>query len=411
LRADQRRLILAERLVRQIQYFGNRDDALPEWREAARVTDIEEFWRLWPGLPIVDKQMLRSRFQPEEMQRRFRIEGRASSTGGSTGEPTPYLHDRAMQRHTTAQVAYARLRMGWSPGLPTMVIWGSERDIGKQTALRARLHNRLLNVFMIEGYKLDQQTVERLVAMIRKHRPVAIYGFTSMLEFVARTALESKLTPAAGDVKTAWNGGEMLFDEQSLIFRRAFGVPILNCYGGREVSVMAFQEKEGAPLQILRPWLFAEIVGDNGKPVSPGEAGRLLWTSTICRGTPFIRYDIGDLASYDSVHEDESGIVSLQTLHGRVAGLLGLPNGMKISCLYWNHLFKEFSEVHQFQVALKKGEEIELRLKGKGFAPLREAQMRVLLRNFLGPLPVRIQWMEKIPLTAQGKLVQVVRED
>ena len=203
----------------------------------------------------------------------------------------------------------------------------------------------------------------------------------------------------------------MVFEEQSKIFRKAFGVPILNCYGGRELSTMAFEEKEGSPLHILRPWLFAEIVDDNGRPIGPGEPGRLLWTSTICRGTPFIRYDIGDLASYDSFGENESGILSLQTLHGRVAGLLVLPNGLRINCTYWNHLFKEFPEIHQFQVALKQGQEIELRLKGEGFTPRREGQIRGTLANFLGPLPVRIHWMEKIPLSEQGKLVQVVRED
>ncbi len=411
LRADRQRLILAERLMSQIQFFGNREDALPEWREAAKIRDVEEFWRLWPSLPILDKKMLRSRFEPQEMKRQFHIRGTVSSTGGSTGEPTRFLHDPLMLQSTTAQAIYARVRMGWSPGLPTMVIWGSERDIGKHTSFRARLYNRPLNVFMIEGYKLDQQTVERLVVMIRKHRPVAVYGFSSMLEFVARKALELGLAPPRGSVKVAWNGGEMVFEEQSKIFRKAFGVPILNCYGGRELSTMAFEEKEGSPLHILRPWLFAEIVDDNGRPIGPGEPGRLLWTSTICRGTPFIRYDIGDLASYDSFGENESGILSLQTLHGRVAGLLVLPNGLRINCIYWNHLFKEFPEIHQFQVALKQGQEIELRLKGEGFAPRREGQIRGTLANFLGPLPVRIHWMEKIPLTEQGKLVQVVRED
>ena len=198
LRADRQRLILAERLMSQIQFFGNREDALPEWREAAKIRDVEEFWRLWPGLPILDKKMLRSRFEPQEMKRQFHIQGTVSSTGGSTGEPTRFLHDPLMLQSTTAQAIYARVRMGWSPGLPTMVIWGSERDIGKHTSFRARLYNRLLNVFMIEGYKLDQQTVERLVVMIRKHRPVAVYGFTSVLKFVARKALELNLAPPQG---------------------------------------------------------------------------------------------------------------------------------------------------------------------------------------------------------------------
>jgi len=39
---DEQRRILAPRLLAQIQYFGRRADALPEWKEAARIRDPED---------------------------------------------------------------------------------------------------------------------------------------------------------------------------------------------------------------------------------------------------------------------------------------------------------------------------------------------------------------------------------
>jgi hypothetical protein len=42
LRPDLQRKELGARLLKQIQYFGMREDALPEWREAARIEDPEE---------------------------------------------------------------------------------------------------------------------------------------------------------------------------------------------------------------------------------------------------------------------------------------------------------------------------------------------------------------------------------
>jgi phenylacetate-CoA ligase len=202
----------------------------------------------------------------------------------------------------------------------------------------------------------------------------------------------------------------MLYDGQVELFKRAFGVPILNRYGGRELSVTAFQEAEGAPLRLLRPWLFLEIVNDAGKPAAPGEIGRLLLTSTICRGTPFLRYDIGDLGVYAADHHDESGIRSIRTLHGRHSGSLRLDDGRTISCLYWNHLLKDYPEVAQFQVRVSRDGRISLLLAGRGFSMARSEQLRATLQLMLRDQHADLRWVETIPRTAQGKLVQVVQE-
>jgi phenylacetate-CoA ligase len=407
---QQARLELSRRLLAQIHYFGSRADALPEWREAAAIKDPEELWRVWSALPIVSKHDLQTRFRPAEMKSRFNLDGLASSTGGSTGEPTPYFHDKTMLQATTAAHLYCRSRMGWRPGMPVVCVWGSERDIGKHKNWRNRISSYLLNYWLIDGYSLDRKTVDSVLKLVARHSLVAIYGFTSMLEFVAREVLRSGDLPPSGKVHTAWNGGEMLFETQSELFRQAFGVPILNFYGGRELSAMACQSSAESPLHVLRPLVFVEIVDDNGNPVQPGTTGRLIWTSTVNRGTPFLRYDVGDVGCYGTGDYDESGICGIRELQGRQAGLLKLPNGKTINCIFWNHLFKEFPEVEQFQIALLRDQQIHLRLKGQPFTSQRENECRQTLKHLLGQTPVTISWLEKIPLTQQGKLVQVVRE-
>jgi phenylacetate-CoA ligase len=409
LRPDEQRKELAERLLRQIRYFGTRADALPEWREASRIDNPEDLLRIWPGLPVVTKNDLRTRFPAEEIGRRFQIPGRTNCTGGSTGEPVHFFHDARMLRTSLAAIAFSAIQMGWLPGMPTIIVWGSERDVKKATTFRNRVHGRLRNQFLVDGYNLSDDTVERLYSHVQRG-PVAIYGFTSMLEFVARRILETGRTIGPGVVRTAWNGGEMLFPEQVELFRQAFGVPLLNRYGGRELSVMACQFTEGAPLHVLRPWLFLEVLDDRGRPAAPGEIGRLVWTSTVCRGTPFLRYDVEDLGTFRASDSNESGVVAINELHGRVGGLLELPGGRKISNLYWNHFFKEVKEVAQFQVILRKDRTLQILLRGEGFSPERDAAVRGLLTHFLGDLPVHLQWVERIPRTKDGKLLQAYRE-
>ncbi len=407
--AGQRRE-LGSRLLSQIRYLGRRADALPEWREAARIEDPAEAFRCWPSLPVLTKQTLAARFRPEDVQALCGLPGVVSSSGGSTGEPTHFFHDTNMVLSCVASSVYAQLRMGWRLGMPLVKLWGSERDIGRDTTPRNRLLNHLLGTILVEGYRMDAATVERVVQLIRRNSPVALAGFTTMLEYVARGVLDRGDTFEPGSVHVGWNGGEMLFDEQVELFRRAFGAPLLNLYGGRELSVTAFQEAAGRPLRLTRPWLFLELVDEEGKPASPGEIGRILLTSTVCRGTPFIRYDIGDLAAADPAHDTEAGLTHLRTLQGRTSGLLRLSNGRVVQTLYWNHFFKEVPEVRQFQVVVKRDGALEILLLGGGFTADRETALRSTLQQFLGDVPVQFDWVARIPRTRQGKLLQVVHE-
>jgi phenylacetate-CoA ligase len=406
---DEQRKEIGDRLLRQIRYFGARADALPEWREAARITNSDDLLRIWPDLPIVTKNDLRTRFPAEEIGRRFKIPGQANCTGGSTGEPVHFFHDGEMLKHMAATLAFSSIRMGWLPGMPTIIVWGSERDVKKKTTFRNRVHTRLRNQFLVDGYNLSDDTVERVCSNIHRG-PVVIYGFTSMLEFVARRVIEEKRQIRPGAVRAAWNGGEMLFAEQSELFRQAFGVPLFNRYGGRELSVMACQFTETGPLNVFRPWLFLEVLDDRGRPVGPGEIGRLVWTSTICRGTPFVRYDIEDLGTFRACDQNESGVAAIDALHGRIGGMLDLPGGRKISNLYWNHFFKEVKEVAQFQVILRKDRTLHIFLRGKGFSQERDNAVRGLLAHFVGDVQFRLEWVDRIPLTKAGKLIQVYRE-
>ena len=79
--------MLPTRLRDQLRLFAARPDALPEWREAARIDDPDAVWAAWPSLPILTKRDLRERFSARALQSQG-VEGQVSATGGSTGEPT-----------------------------------------------------------------------------------------------------------------------------------------------------------------------------------------------------------------------------------------------------------------------------------------------------------------------------------
>jgi hypothetical protein len=51
-----------------------------------------------------------------------------------------------------------------------------------------------------------------------------------------------------------------------------------------------------------------------------------------------------------------------------------------------------------------------LNLTGSPWSSDREAYLKHILRPILGDVPVNVAWVDRIPLTSQGKLVQVVRQ-
>lgn len=409
--AEARRA-LAGRLRDQLRYFARRPDALPAWRDAAAIADLDELWRVWPSLPVLSKHDLQSRFSARAL-RALEVDGVADATGGSTGEPTTFIHDATFKRTTGAILFLTRQALGWRPGLPTVCVWGAQRDIGQGLTgwrkVRHDLTSRLSHLHEVDGFTLTDETARRVYdRLIACRHGAAIYGFSSMLEHVARVVQREGWPVPRGLVRVAWGGGEMLHDDQVRLFEAVFGVPILDFYGGRELGPIAAQRTAGGPLHVVRPFLFVELVGDDGRPVAPGQPGRVVLTSTACRGTPFLRYDVGDLATASAGAIDEAGIAQLDALLGRTSSVLRLPNGATIQNIYWNHLFKEFDEVTQFQVRLKPDGSIALSFVGRGFGAQREAGLRRTLADFLGAIPVQIAWVDAIPATRLGKRLQVV---
>jgi len=411
--ADRRRA-MAGRLQAQLRRFAARPDALPAWRHAAAIEDLDALWHAWPALPVVTKADLQGRFSARAL-RALGIEGVAGATGGSTGEPTTFIHDAATIRTNGAVTFLMREALGWRPGQPTVCVWGAQRDIGQGLTgwrgVRHAITNRLSKLIEVDGFALTDETARRVhEALLAAGGGAALYGFSSMLEHVASTVRRRGWRVPRGLVAVAWNGGEMLHESQVTLFEEVFGVPILDYYGGRELGTIAVQQRAGGPRVVARPNVFVELLGDDGRPVEPGQPGRVVVTSTQNGGSPFLRYDIGDIATASTGSVDEAGIARLDALLGRAGSVIRLPTGATVSNNYWNHLFKELAEVRQFQVRLRKDGGVRLSFVGQPFGEGREAWLRGVLGDFLGPVPVEIAWVDAIAPTALGKRLQVVVE-
>lgn len=407
--APTRRAHMVHLLRSQLDHFAAWPEALPEWRAASQVASDEEFVDAWRSIPVLTKAALRDRFPPEVVAERSGLPGRVSRTGGSTGEPTAVYHDRDMVRAARAKVAFVRRRLGVTRGMTTICLWGSDRDVAQRPSPRTRMSHLVSRQVMIEGFGIGPDTTRAVLEAIDAHAPVAVYGFTSMLEEVARQVVAAGARPPRGSVAVAWNGGEALSLRQSDVFEDAFGVPIHNLYGGRELNAIACAFNAGGALHVLEPLNLIEVLDPEGDPVDAGVEGSLVATSTVCRGTPLIRYQVGDLgvpaAGADRL---ALGSSALELVGGREGGVVTLRDGRRVSNLFWNHLLRRYPTVEQFQVVVDEGDTIALHLRGGHDRSAVEEGLRNDLAPLFGGYPVQIRWVDSIDLTARGKLVQVV---
>lgn len=406
----QRKQRLSEMLLAQVRYFGYRRDALPEWREAAGVTSPLELWEIWQHLPILTKIDIQDRYIPEEIRDAFGVNGIINQTGGSTGEPTRFLWDSESIKRRAAAQYYCWKKFGWRPGTPTVCLWGSPRDLGLAANRRFKWLTNLRNVRTVAGFAFDSSTVEQTKAFLNRHEQVAIYGYTSLLDQLARALQDQRYVVPENKVVAAWSGAEAVEREQAERFEDVFGTRIRNQYGGREFGAIAFEDGNNGPLKLLRPNVFIEIVDDAGRPCGPGEVGRILITTLHGRGTPFLRYENGDLGRYDISDLDESGIGALASIEGRKSGLVRLKNNRVVHNTFWGMLIKEFPQVKQFQVRQHRDQSIVIRLRGERLSDEDEQRLRGLVGNMVMDTPFRLEWVDKIPLTREGKLIQVHSE-
>jgi phenylacetate-CoA ligase len=115
---------------------------------------------------------------------------------------------------------------------------------------------------------------------------------------------------------------EVCTKEDEILLNKAFGITIINEYGSSEIGLIAFPDKENRWL-VTHEDLFVEILDDNDLPVAEGEKGRIIVTSLYNKAMPFIRYELGDIASV----KEEAGVKVLQQLHGRLNDTIRLPSG------------------------------------------------------------------------------------
>ena len=312
--------------------------------QASDIASREDFAKL----PILAKSTVQSACNRFLAYDRPQTAGLPNASGGSTGKPVQFFQDAEYWDRAHATQAFVESWWGIRPGDRTASLWGADRDIPQQS-WRERLYGEIAQLRVCNAFALNAAQMENFAKMLVKWQPRHVIGYASALEVFAKFLIErneTRIRPLA--VKTT---ADVLDDDRRATIEKAFGCPVYNFYGSREINNLAVECPARQGLHVNSLTRYIEIVDDNGKPVPPRVPGRILLTDLTNYFMPFLRYEIEDIGSWTGTPcECGRPFPLLAKVWGRSSDFITTPEGKLIHGEYFTHLFYDLREVASFQL-------------------------------------------------------------
>lgn len=315
--------------------------------------DIKQF-------PILTKDIIRKNWKNlhSELKNKNFI---FNTSGGTTGEPLLFIQDEEYLMKRQSSVLVFNEIAGYSLGDKMFYLWGSERDIIRQSngIIKSLVNKFIKNIHFQNAFKMSDVIIYKYVQEINQIKPKVIIAYVQsiyeIVKFIKRKAL--KVHPVNSIIVSA---GELTSSLRESI-ESTFKCRVFNRYGSREMSLIALSCEKSDKLHINMHQQFVEILDDFDNPLKEHEKGNIIITNLINCGMPLIRYKIGDLGSLDfSQCPCGRGLIRLDNVYGRIIDIFKTENGDLIYGEFFTHLFYFQRNIKQFKVVQEKLNEINI---------------------------------------------------
>ena len=202
---------------------------------------FEDFARL----PVLEREQVREEGARLLARSVPASELKKDSTGGSTGVPTDvWIGPEEMGWKESAGEYFMR-RIRAATGTRTALLWGHHLDPRASDSWLERYHAFETNSRWFDCLRLSPDVLESYHQEFERWRPAAIVAYASAVWHLAEHVLERGYRPSY-PTRCFVTGAEKLLPAHREIIERAFGRPVYERYGGRDVGYIAFQTDPGA---------------------------------------------------------------------------------------------------------------------------------------------------------------------
>jgi phenylacetate-CoA ligase len=329
---------------------------------------------------------------------------RRDATGGSSGTPTEVWLGPEDRGWGAGGIDYFMRQINVPPGTRTAYLWGHHLDPVAKHNLRERYRAFESNTLWFDCFRLSPETLEECHQVFERWRPECIVAYANALGSLAEHILERNHKPGYPTCSFV-TGAEKLWPKHREAITQAFGRPVHERYGSRDVGAIGLQLDPARTLDYAIDWANILLEPETHEEVSP-----ILVTKLHADGMPMLRYKIGDLGRFAGGDRPGSPAFALQEVLGRTTDKIWLPSGNWISGLQLPHMMKDYP-IREFMFLQRPDYSIEIKVvPQKGFDDdSRKSILSTVTANLPG-LEVRIVEVESIPRTKANKLRPVVSE-
>jgi phenylacetate-coenzyme A ligase PaaK-like adenylate-forming protein len=297
------------------------------WRKRIGANKAANFERL----PILTRADVRAQVETEgSLLAGERIKTMKHATSGSSGTPIQFfisqMHTEYLGVRSAAQffiegrdltLNSTRLRPEPKPSKNGFTVQTKDDALGSLASLVRGGKYKYVEYFHPNMEALCKELEQDSIGYLVAHPHLV----ETMLQYIDREFFKragtAMFNPVAGAVDPE--------------LRKAFvssGIPIRGTYSSEEVGSIGFEcDKNPGVYHLATSNVVVEVVADNSVGGIAPDLGRVLVTHLHSYATPFIRYDIGDVASFgNSCPCGHDGPI-LSNVYGRAKALLKHPDG------------------------------------------------------------------------------------
>jgi len=270
-------------------------------------------------LPVLTKVDVRKNFG-DLVSRSFPRSRLIPYQSGGTGDPVAFYVTKESLSWEVAAEFRAYGWAGYRLGDPCFLIWGSQPDLSKYKSMISRFTRVFENILVADAFVMTDEVLSRYVSLLKKFNPRIIRGYAHSVYMLAKYLLKKDIDCVRP--RAVITTAETLLDPKRKCIEDAFGCPVFDYYGSREVGSIAAECEEHRGYHISAENVALEFIRE-GEKVATGENGVILVTSLRNFGMPFIRYQIGDVGRPSGdVCSCGRGLPLISSIEGRIIEFL-----------------------------------------------------------------------------------------
>jgi phenylacetate-CoA ligase len=368
-------------------------------------------------LPLLDRDLVRESFDARcaTAPPRWVVK---KATSGTTGTPVvvKYNAESRHWRDATRWRGYGWA--GYQIGMRAMHYWG-EPPASASWVKRQKLalDRRLKRDLYVDCIERSDAAMTHAAHEIERYEPQVIVAYAAGAAALARFVNAHGLRTWA-DIPVIV-GAERLWPHDRDEIAAAFG-PAFETYGCREVMLIGAECEAHDGMHTSMENLIVEIVvrepDGTVRAARPGETGEVAITDLHNLACPMIRYITGDIAVANAETRCACGrsLARIGPIEGRVTETLHDGYGNAVGGLVFNVLIGVLDHVaRNFQVIQKNDGSVTMRVVPNLGDRLPERELRAVhdfAAKYLPGTRFRVEYVDKIPLTAAGKRKVVIVE-